>query len=1006
MRSERSGDGRRSGRTSASIAARLGGWLLLALATAVGALEPQRPVGEFTLKSWDSRGGLPHNSVMALAQTPDGYLWAGTWEGLARWNGSEFAVFDRANTPELQSNGIRALAVGRDGALWVGTARGGLLRYHDRRWQRWSRASGFPFDEIMALHEDARGVLWVGGEEAGLARLDAGGVRVYGEDQGLGHGTVFTIGEGPDGAIYIGHGAGIDRIDGDRAAAWGAARGLPAAPVRSIHFDARGGASVAVALELWRLRDGRFERDPRQDRGLGEVAMVHGDANGDLWLGTIDTGVWRLQGDRVERLGTELGLPQNRVSAWLEDREGSIWIGTSAGLAQLKDLPFVSIDARHGLVDTYVRAMHDAGDGAVWIATSGGLHRLAAQGMQRWSRDEGLPSDSLLSLEVDAGSTLWIGTYGAGVAQMRDGRITAAAGLAELDDRQVRALLETRDGSLWIGTNMELARWRDGELRRYTMQDGLPRNYVMALAEAPDGRLWIGTSNGLASFDGERFERYDASNGFPGRDVFTIHVQADGALWLGTGVGLVRMREGRFAPLDVRRGLPHDSIFQVLDDGLGHLWMCTNKGAFRVPRAELEHAADAPGLMLDPLVFGRLEGMSDTQCNGGSQPAAVRMPDGRLWFSTAAGASAVNPSRQFDAPTKPTAVALERVLVDGAMHVPASGTALDIPSGPHKLELHYAGLNLSVPERVRYRHRLVGFDPDWVRAGSGRLAVYGNLAPGAYRFEVEASSGGPWSERPAVVEVRVVPQYWQTTGFRLLMAAALAVLLWGMMRWRVGRVQASERRLTALVQARTSDLAEQAARLAAADREKSQLLEALRQQAEALARLASEDALTGLPNRRAFDERLALAFERARREQSPLAVALADIDQFKAINDTWSHAAGDAVLRALADLLRRHASSEVFVSRYGGEEFALLFTGQAALEATPRCEALRRDAEAIDLSAMASNLVLHLSIGVVRDDGSALHHEKLLSAADERLYEAKRAGRNRVVSERPPPSAA
>jgi diguanylate cyclase (GGDEF)-like protein len=994
----RPGRARRIGQASSILARLLGVGLLLGLASASVALDAQRPLAEFTLQSWDSRSGLPHNSVMSLAQTPDGYLWAGTWEGLARWNGSEFAVFDRNNTPEMQSNGVRALAVGRDGALWIGTARGGLLRLHLGRWQRWSRDNGFPFDEIMALHEDARGALWIGGEETGLARLNDAGVQRFGEAQGLGNATVYTIEEGPDGAVYVGHGAGIDRIEGERAVAWGTPRGLPKLPVRSIHFDARGGVSVAAALELWRLRDARFERDPRQDRGLGEVALVRGDDHGGLWLGSIDTGVWRLQGERVERLGTELGLPQNRVSAWLQDREGSVWIGTSAGLTQLKDLPFASIDARHGLVDTYVRALHDGGDGGLWIATSGGLHRLAADGVRRWSRADGLPSDSLLALELDAAKTLWIGTYGAGVGRMRDGRVTTVPGMEELGDRQVRALLETRDGSLWIGTNMELARWRDGALRRYTMQEGLPRNYVMALAEAPDGGLWIGTSNGLARFDGERFERFDQSNGFPGRDVFTIHVQADGALWLGTGVGLVRMRDGRFDALDVRRGLPHDSIFQVLDDGLGHLWLCSNKGAFRLARADLEHAADDPSLRLAPLQFGRLDGMSDTQCNGGSQPAAVHGADGRLWFATAAGVSAVDPARRFDLPAAPTQVSLESVIVDGEARAPRALAAVSLPSGPHKLELRYAGLNLSVPERVRYRHRLVGFDPDWVQAGDGRLAVYGNLEPGDYRFEVEASSGGPWSERPAAIDVQVIPRYWQTTGFRVLMIALLSLMLWGMVRWRVERVRSSERRLAALVQERTRDLADQAERLAAADREKSQLLEALRQQAQALARLASEDALTGLPNRRAFDERLALAFERTRREQEPLAVALADIDEFKAINDTWSHAVGDGALRALADLLRRHASSEVFVARYGGEEFALLFTGQAAHEAGARCEALRRAAESIDLSGLARGVALRLSIGVARDDGRAPHHEKLLSAADQRLYDAKRAGRNRVVA--------
>jgi diguanylate cyclase (GGDEF)-like protein len=982
-----------AGRALPALAVLLGLWLCVA-SWPGAALEPGRPLADFTLERWDSRQGLPHNMVLALAQTPDGYLWAGTWEGLARWNGTEFAVFDRANTPEMRGNGVRALSVSRDGALWVGTARAGLLRLRGGRWERWGRDTGFPFDDIIALHEDARGALWVVGEEAGVARLDARGVQLFDAARGVGHITVYTVAEGPDGAIYLGHGAGIDRIENERAVPWGAPRGLPSAAVRSIHFDPLGGVAVSSGWELWRLEPGqRFARDGRHDRGLGELGLVAGDRDGSLWAGSVDTGLWRLRGEAVERIDAALGLPQNRVSAWLQDREGSVWIGTSAGLARLKDLPFTSIGLRRGLSDEYVRAILPSAAGT-WLATSHGLNLISARGTRHWTRADGLPSDSVLALDEASDGSLWVGTYGAGAARLRDGRIGRIAGLQPLADRQVRAVLAGDDGSVWFGTNAELARWQDDRLTLFTTADGLPRNYVMALAESADGRLWIGTSNGLARWDGARFERFDQSNGFPARDVFSIHVQIDGTLWLGTGEGLVRVRDDRFALVDTERGLPHNSVFQVLDDGLGHLWMCSNKGAFRVARAQLERAADEPGFRIEPMVFGRLDGMGDTQCNGGSQPAAARAADGRLWFATAAGASVVDPSRRFDLPDPPTAVAIERVRVDGAdasLAVP-----VQLPAGPHKLEVHYAGLSLRIPERVRYRHRLRGFDPDWIDAGSSRLAVYSNLAPGDYRFEVEASSGGPWSGRLAALPIGVVPAYWQTTGFRLASIGALALLLWAIFRWRVGQARANERRLALLVDVRTRDLADQTDRLAAADKEKSQLLEALRQQAQALARLASEDSLTGLPNRRAFDERLALAFERVRREGGRLAVALADIDHFKQINDTWSHAVGDAVLRALADVMRRHVSSEVHAARYGGEEFALLFTGLASAEAAARCEALRQEVEALDLSAVAPGLAVRLSVGVVQDDGRHPHHEKLLSAADELLYAAKRAGRNRV----------
>ncbi len=958
------------------------------------ALDAERPLTEFTIALRDSSAGLPHNMVMAMAQTPDGYLWAGTWEGLARYDGIEFRVFDRANTPELNGNGVRALAVARDGGLWVGTARGGLLRFNAGRWQRFARETGFAFDEIMALFEDSRGALWVAGEEAGALRMDAAGITRFGRAEGLGHNTVYQFAEAPDGGIYVAHGAGLDRIDGDRVQPFGREHGLPAASVRAMQIDSDGGITLSSGWRLWRYDGVRFARDPRQSSIGGEITTLGRDRDGNLWVGTIDAGLWRLGARGAEMLDSSLGLPQNRMVSWLEDREGSVWLGTSAGLAQLKDLPFAGIDRRRGLADDYVRAVTDDAAGAVWFATSGGLARLHHGALQRWQQADGLPSESLLSLAEDAGGALWIGSYGAGVARMVDGRIEPVPGTAALADRQIRAMLPRADGSVWIGTNAELAHWQAGELRSYTTADGLPRNYVMALAAAPDGDLWIGTSNGLARYDGERFEKFDQSNGFPARDVFSLHMQGDGTLWAGTNDGLVRGRDGRFASIGVAQGLPHNAIFQIVDDGAGALWMCSNKGAFRVARAQAERAADDPTFRLEAQAFDHLDGMSDTQCNGGSQSAAIRAADGRLWFATASGASVIDPLRRLDISGAAPPVAIESVAVDGVEILPIS--ALEFESGPRKLEIRYAGLSLRIPERVRYRHRLVGYETEWVNSGSARLATYTNLAAGPYRFEVIASNGGAWSEAAAMREFTVVPRYWETTLFRGAVLLAAALLAWAGLRWRINRARQNEQHLAVLVAERTRDLADQADRLALADKEKSQLLEALRQQAEALARLASEDSLTGLPNRREFDARLAVAFERARREHTAVAVAMADVDHFKPINDSFSHAVGDEVLRRLAHTMRRFTSPEIFIARYGGEEFALLFTGSAALDAAATCERLRAAVETLDLHGLAPGLRATVSLGLVHHDGSQTHHEKLVSAADAQLYAAKHAGRNRV----------
>ena len=379
---------------------------------------------------------------------------------------------------------------------------------------------------------------------------------------------------------------------------------------------------------------------------------------------------------------------------------------------------------------------------------------------------------------------------------------------------------------------------------------------------AKSGTLWVGTSNGLARQAGERFETVEQPAGSLVRDIFSIHVQSAGTLWLGTNDGLARLRDGRISVVRMAQGLPHNAIFQVLDDGFGYLWIA-QQGS--VPRA----ASRGRTRGRDPGYRTSLQSVLHGMSNSVKRWLADRVAaanDGKLCSRPqCVSVASDTPLRSAEPPKRSDRVAARRgVERDAGVHA--------VDAGPRKF-VWVLGLALRVPERVRYRHRLLGYDEAWVEVGSARLATYTNLAVGDYRFEVAASSGGAWSDPPASMNLRLLPRWWETLWFRAALALSMALVFWLLLRWRLRRVQDSERRLGALVQARTRDLADQTDRLAAADREKSELLAALRQQAEALARLASEDSLTGLPNRRAFDERLAARlFERSRPRTRPLAV--------------------------------------------------------------------------------------------------------------------------------------
>jgi diguanylate cyclase (GGDEF)-like protein len=954
-----------------------------------------KPLDSYFQEVWTTRDGLPHNLVHNVVQTPDGYLWFATWEGVARYNGHEFRVFDRGSVPQLRDNGVRSLRSARDGGLWLGTSRGGVSRLRAGEWTTITSADGLAQDEVMDLLEDRDGRLWVATESAGITRLDGRSVIQFTRDGGLPSEVLYELIEDSEGTVWAATAEGLARFDGQRFRAYGPEDGLPPGQVFSLASSARGELYVGTEHGVFR-REG--ERFAALDAALPDdnIFRMLLDRDGALWLGTVNGGLYRYQNGSVDQLSSLRGLPNNRVSALFQDREGSLWIGTNGGLLRLRDAPFTTFTTAHGLPDDYVRSVIVDAQGKLWIGTSRGLGYGEGTRFDALTRADGLPGDSILSLATTRDGGLWVGTYSNGAVLWKDGVRRVIRGEDGLVGNQVRAIVEARDGTVWFGTTRGLARLDARGMRNFTVKDGLPRDFIISLHEDRRGRIWAGTANGLAEVDGETIRAHSLAGMDDAQDVFGFHETDDGSLWMATDRGLVRYRDGPMQLVGRRQGLPVDTIFQVVADDHGYFWLTSNRGILRARRTELDAAADG---MLASVTFdsyGEGDGLASAQNNGGSGPVAWRGPDGRLWFGTAKGLSGTDPRRLGEFSRQPPPVVIEDVLVDDRSITPAEAELL--PPGTRKLELHFAGLSYVMPKKMRYRYRLEGFDAAWVERGSVRFAQFTNLAPGNYVFRVQAANPeGEWGTAEAALPIRIAPLLIQRREFWLLLGIGALLLLYGLYRWRVHRLEYAQTRLRDLVERSTSDLRAHADRLTLADREKTLLLERLQQQSEAFERQAREDALTGLMNRRSFDEALAREFSRAQRTGRPLSVALGDLDNFKQLNDAYSHAAGDAALRAVAQVMRQASRDMDVLARWGGEEIALLFPETTREVAHQICERLRAAIERTDCSSFAPGFRLSISIGVTDHVGLS-HHEKLISRADAHLYEAKRAGRNRVCS--------
>jgi diguanylate cyclase (GGDEF)-like protein len=967
------------------------------------ALPADRSIDQFIHRSWTVDEGLPHSTVRAIAQTPDGYLWFGTPDGLARFDGQSFDVHESPLFAPLRGVGIYALKVAGSGALYIAARGKGLWRYQGgtlaRVAERHIESAG------GAMAEDAQGRLWVSLDGDGVARLEGEAVRKFTAADGLPSGTVRALLARPDGEVLVGTNRGIAAIRGENVVANPAGRALDGVPVTALLAGKQGRVWIATASNGVFWWDGEVVSVPPVNAAarLRETAIsqIIEDRDGTVWIGTTD-GIVRWRSGQAERFTTREGLSSNTLRSFFEDSEGGIWAGTDAGVNRFRNGVVRVIGQHQGITEEFVRAVLEDRQGRIWVGTSDGLFQLGKSGAKRFGRGEGLIDNSVLSLAEDAAGTLWAGTYAGGLHRFSGRRFEALAGELRKTGERVRAIVSDGAGSLWVGTTAGLYRVdaASGHVRERTdPARGLASELVNALHMDEKGRLWVGTRDGLyVRQAGGAFRLVAAAE-----NVLALSRGDEGRLWVGTerGIGVVDLAQEppAFSPPAARSALPARSYFGVIEDGRGTAWTCGNRGLLRMPVAALvSPPPQKSGLELGEL-FGRNDGMPTAQCNGATQPSAWKTRDGRLLFATARGLAEIDPATRTATASAPPEVLIKALTLDGAPLPLNPLREIVLPPGSHRLQIEFIGISLSAPERVRYEFRLVGHEDNWIDAKADTKAVFANLPSGRYRFEVRARfSGGLPGERMTALELVQSPRLIETWWFRVLLAAGLIGAILAVISLRVRNLERQRLLLRETVEARTAELEGEKRKLETLNDERTRLLMQVADSARAFERLAKEDSLTGLANRRELDRLLAAEFARAARGGRPLSVALGDIDHFKRINDEFSHAVGDEVLKRVAELLKAGVRKIDYAGRYGGEEFLLVLPEAPLDVALQICERLRESvASAPDFAAEGGHRpAVTMSFGVA-SLGSDATHERLIARADAKLYEAKHGGRNRVA---------
>ncbi|MCY1082871.1 two-component regulator propeller domain-containing protein [Archangium lansingense] len=796
--------------------------VVMSLGASALALDPSRRVTQYSHDSWKDVDGLPQNSVYALAQTRDGYLWVATWEGLVRFDGVHFTVYDKRNTPELREELIGALAEDLAGTLWVGTARG-LLSFREGRFQSLELAPGPSEVEVLALAPGGDGSVWVGTSQ-GLFQVRDGRRQLrYGTSEGLPSAKVYALLKDQRGVLWVGTEKGLARLSEGRLEPVRLPGGTGRGVVRSLLEDHEGALWVGTESGLVRFQEDRVRLFTTRDGLPGDkVRALTEDRDGNLWVGTEEAGLARLADDTFAVLGPQQGLAGAGVFSLLEDHEGSLWVGTaSGGLHRLRDAAFVAFGQPEGLRDELVSVVLEDKQGALWVGSySGGLTRMKDGELTHFGQESGLPPGNLRALAEDRDGNLWVGTSAG--AFRYDGRSFTRLGREQgLVDEVLFSLFADSRGDVWFGTLGGLSRLHEGTFTHYGPAQGGPEEPVVSIAEDSTGTLWFGSFGGLYRLTADgTFTHYTTADGLAGNRVVDVYADPRGSLWVGSSTGLTLMRGGRFTRFTTAQGLVDDAVFRILEDAEGHLWMSSNRGISRVSRRELEEIADGHRDAVRPLLFDRRDGMRSAECNGGMFPSGWRTRDGQLWFPTLRGLVAVEPSKVVV--QRPLAQPrLEEVRVQGRP-VPIAGT-LVLEPGRRDVEFRFTALSLEDSTRPPMRYRLIGHDEDWVDGEDRRSVSYTNLSPGNYRFMVTAANrDAVWTDPGPVVELTVLPHYYETPWFFVLCTLGVGALAVGLYALRVGRLKRRERWLEARVDERTRELAR-------ANRELDENLRALRQ---------------------------------------------------------------------------------------------------------------------------------------------------------------------------------
>ena len=970
---------------------------LLWFSLAAQGLSPDRLLTQYLHDHFGTEHGLPAEIIWDVRQDERGYLWLGTQNGLVRYDGARFVVYNSQDWPVFASNDVRSLYIDRDGSLWLGTYGGGVIVFDGQQFRSINTNDGLAHHVVYDITQSRDGAIWfaTGG---GVSRWLNGEIASWTTEDGLISNRIFRVTEADDDSLWFAtFTSGISRFDGQAFTNYSTENGLQSNQLHMLE-QLEDGRLLAGSYDgyLYDLSSGEPEVTDRSDLPADlPLQSVFVDRNNNTWIGSYGAGLWRWSADgRVDSFSKERP-PGSHIFNLFEDREGNLWAATMNGLHRFRDSRFLLFGEPESLSDSTFVLKQASDAGPLLVGTEmDGLFELepAAATFGRnpivgsISTENGLASNSVSALMVEPDGTRWIGTFGQGIDVIESDstrRLTQADGLAS---DHIFAIAKDRSDTIWIAAQGGFSRFENDRITTFTGEDQQAYRLIRHILVAPDNTLWLSSNDGLVRLQGDQFRLWNSDDGLASNLITTSYLDDQGTLWIGSrNGGLARLADDRIFQFTSEHGLPRQSAMSIIEDDQDRLWIGTTDGLIRVSRAELNAVAEGRLDRVNARLFDTVDGLRSTQFVSGFMPSTWRTEDGTLWFATNRGLVGVEPRPDQDSPQSLN-VLIEAVRVNGQpvdLNSIDPDQTLNLPTDATTLEIDYTAPVLARPERIAFRYRIGQNDSTavWQEAGTRRTAYFTTLVPGLQQFEVEAySTDGSFLPAARGLQIHRMPFWYQQRWVQLLAGLAILVLIYLAYRLTVYQMQQRQLLLEQLVEQRTVEL--------------KQALEKV----EAISRI---DGLTGVFNRRFFEEILQQEWDEAITRALPISVILVDIDRFKQYNDHKGHQMGDECLRKVAKnlagmLMRKYDR----VARYGGEEFVILLPDTDEDSTEKIAERIRLGIIELAIPHPDSDVSEFITISAgcaTAREGRIKTAKELIERADRALYQAKREGRNRVI---------